>query len=58
MARRKLAKQVRLHRAERRDYRRSEAREQKYVEGGFSTSSAGLVSSGPFPSKAGYRPGL
>jgi RNA polymerase sigma-70 factor (ECF subfamily) len=33
MARRKLAKQVRLHRAGRRDYRRSEPREPEYLEG-------------------------
>jgi RNA polymerase sigma-70 factor (ECF subfamily) len=32
MAQRKLAQQVRLHRAERRDYRRSEARELEYLD--------------------------
>jgi hypothetical protein len=33
MARNKLARQVRRHRAGRRDYRRSEAREPDYLEG-------------------------
>jgi RNA polymerase sigma-70 factor (ECF subfamily) len=43
MARRKLAQQVRRHRAARRDYRRSEARDPEYL--------AGRTSANPSPSR-------